>query len=744
MDKLKAKASSARNRLVEHTSRGTGTSSLPPTHSTPPQEDNANTTVNDAVPRPLTGTSAKDFAAPQHPPTEQSRCEPPTSLESSVDAGEPVPVPPRRGSASTASRTAQDASTPQLRAVGRPRSNSAPQRSTSSSSQPNRPMMSYRQPSVGLRRCPSPGPSRTTSANPTGTSTPLNRTASRLPVLDETCALEHQPTNATDPAPSISSEGSRQSDGGQPSRLKKASMAIQSKLGLTKTNQGEDGITRPTTPTAAQPYGREYSASMVDVLDTLDPEVQAITSLTNVQNSLFVPNLGNWVNRRPTYVLRPTRSERQSLEEINAVLEPARRTQAEQEALQRAETQEPPEGKLHRTRSEATLATVATIDSQLSESRFAVLPHGASLAGWSREDKAELNDHVRHMLHSRRSKFKRAMRGFGQYVRRRTSHDPILSGLTNMCVALGFLVTLYASLITLFGLAWVLFLIGWINVGGRQIYVVHVIDSVLVALFGVVGYGLAPFRAVDTYHMIYIAHYHHYTWSRRKKDRLPKLHDRNDLPSRNAPVSGPMNPDPEDPEKQWEFTVLTPKQQARLEHHQAKFSSSHSFYQPHETETHYAFPLRFLIAIVVLLDCHSLLQISLGATTWGIYYKDRHFAITTVILCLSIACNATAGLLITIGDHKTRKKDVIERMNRQELTERAMHKVEKKKERESESEREDNDDAGKRKKSMEIRRSLDIVKRRLVEGKSGLGSENESSGSPGGPLKKVEEGSAYP
>jgi hypothetical protein len=246
-------------------------------------------------------------------------------------------------------------------------------------------------------------------------------------------------------------------------------------------------------------------------------------------------------------------------------------------------------------------------------------------------------------------------------------------------------VTLYATLITLFGLAWVLFLIGWINVGGKQIYVVHIIDSVLVALFAIVGDGLAPFRAIDTYHMIYIAHYHHYTWSRRKKDMLPALTDHNDLPTGNAPIKVERTTDPEDPEKQWEFTVLTPKQQAKLEHHQAKFCKSHSFYKPHETETHHAFPLRLLVAIVVLLDCHSLLQISLGACTWGIYYKVRPMAITTVILCCSITCNATAGLLIWLGDKRTRKKDVLERMNRQELTEEAIRHVEEKKKKENES-----------------------------------------------------------
>lgn len=185
---------------------------------------------------------------------------------------------------------------------------------------------------------------------------------------------------------------------------------------------------------------------------------------------------------------------------------------------------------------------------------------------------------------------------------------------------------------------------------------------------------------------------------------LPELKDQNDLPTNNAPMGG-RNFTEEDPEKQWEFTVLSPKQQAKLEHHQTKFSNSHSFYKPHETETHHAFPLRFLVAIVVLLDCHSLLQISLGATTWGIYYKNRHPAITTVILCCSITVNAVAGLLITIGDRRTRKKDVVERMNRQELTEEAMQHLEKKKERESESEKDDDGDASKK-----GRRSLNLIR----------------------------------
>ncbi|KAJ4340982.1 hypothetical protein N0V87_002020 [Didymella glomerata] len=680
MDKLnlQQKTRTARNKFAEAVSRGNGTGSLAVPPSTLAINDDASTTgVNEGFPGQ---SAARDFAVPEREPVPQPRIEPPTSLQSSVDAGKRVPVPPPKDVRTPKKHGTSSPLTPQ-----RARSTSAPQRPQRGSPQQqtspySRPSPGVRQASIGIRRMPS---SVSLNQYAQATNPSSQRLSQPLDTLEEGRELGRTPSKASESTLTQP----------EPSRLRKVKSAIQTRVPFWNSPSVKDKekSLEASNPPAQGPAdeGMNYTSDMVDVLDTLDPEVATLTSLTNLQNSLFVPNLP-FFNRRPTYNLRRAPSETASIEEINRILGPAHAAQAENEL------QTPP--RLQRTETEGTTTTLATIDSQLSESRYAVLPHGTSLEGWSKEDKAEVNDHVRHMLHSKRSKFKRSMRGFGQYVRR----------------PLGFLVTLYATLITLFGLAWVLFLIGWINVGGRQIYVVHVIDSVLVALFAIVGDGLAPFRAIDTYHMIYIAHYHHYTWSRRKKDMLPALHDQNDLPSTNAPITGPRATDPEDPEKQWEFTVLTPKQQQKLEHHQEKFCKSHSFYKPHETETHHAFPLRLLVAIVVLLDCHSLLQISLGATTWGIYYKHRHFAITTVILICSITCNATAGLLIWLGDRRTRKTDVLERMNRQELTDEAIKKVEKKKERESESE---GDELTKNERKGRL--SLDMIRKKTQGSSSG-------------------------
>ncbi|KAJ5512401.1 hypothetical protein N7463_001953 [Penicillium fimorum] len=402
----------------------------------------------------------------------------------------------------------------------------------------------------------------------------------------------------------------------------------------------------PTLSTQEEQRQNEYGSHVVDVLDVIDPEVSALSTLTNVQNSLFVPNLGGFINRMPTYTIS--------------------RPQYSSDEEQGTTTDEGEPSKGDTTKQRPTLEQLhsfTSMSSVLRGPKYAVLPEGHALEGWTREDFAELNDHVRHMLHSRRSKFKRAMKGFKQYVRK----------------PLGFLVTLYATLITLFGLAWVLFLIGWINVGGKQSYVVNVIDNILVALFAIMGDGLAPFRAVDTYHMSFIAHYTFLSWKLRRKRALPGLKDKNDLPS--VPEKD-VDVECGDTikEDEHEFSVLDSRQQLRLMHHQNKFAKSHTFYKPHETMTHHAFPLRLLIAIVVILDCHSLLQMALGACTWSMEdYNKRPFALTTVILCCSITCNITGGVMIMIGDRRTRKKDVVERLFRQELTEEAMRKMEKKK-----------------------------------------------------------------
>ncbi len=274
-----------------------------------------------------------------------------------------------------------------------------------SSSAPNRPQQYPRRPqagrqaSIGIRRMPSSNALRQTAQQPTASTI---RSGTPLPALDEEQELgQLSSTNGsqstlTNPEP-------------EKSRLRKVKSAIQTRIPFWGNKVEEKSPTTSAHAAALQDdMSSNYTSGMVDVLDTIDPEVATLTSLTNMQNSLFIPNLP-FLNRRPTYNLRRRKSETESLEEINRILEPVRAAQADAQA--------PP--RLQRSPTEATTTTMMTIDSQLTESRFAVLPEDTDLSGWSVEDKKEVNDHVRHMLHSRRSKLKRSLKGFGHYVRRR-------------------------------------------------------------------------------------------------------------------------------------------------------------------------------------------------------------------------------------------------------------------------------------------------------------------------------------
>jgi len=172
-----------------------------------------------------------------------------------------------------------------------------------------------------------------------------------------------------------------------------------------------------------------------------DPEVSTLTTLTNVQNSLFIPNipfLNRYINRRPTYDLSRDPSRITELAESDSLA----RQMTQQLTRQATNKPVPPSPaapavppkdspqlqRLERERTQPDDLTFSdeirrrlSITSHVEENHYAVLPHGVTLEQWPQEDIDALDDYVRHMLHSRRSKFKRSMKGFGKYLRKRKS-----------------------------------------------------------------------------------------------------------------------------------------------------------------------------------------------------------------------------------------------------------------------------------------------------------------------------------
>lgn len=585
-------------------------------------------------------------------------------------------------------------------------------------------------------------------------------------------------------------------------------------------NRSDEDLYTPTSSGSSDLHEDE----VVDYLDVVDPEVATVTALQNVGNSIFFPPIPFLYNRRPTISLPsaanrrapPTPTGTPQGEARPDDIEMGMRPGSRQGPDDQSKDSRPGFGSIRRVASLVPGRKKKQVPPTTEEERR---KHIKEWADMDEEERNELDEHV-HLLLTKKAKFKRAARGFWRYVK--TPH--------------GFIITTYAFLITFWGTAICLFLLRWINVGNpaRQRYWIEICDQILCALFAAVGLGFAPFRAVDTYRMVQIAHYHFLTYKRRKELNLPELKDKNELPraaprlnmsqmtntmmiktglrkspglaadgeneadtegavtsgdtdnvgSGHAGHAGPQTADsswevldpvqsrqsaceveelkekrkrkhgffhrkkhskedvetggkdqtdqqrtdaeqlpsqgsPAPPPKKTahktypnkdgiiplgqlkrnpsiaselprdaeDVVVLSPKQQANLEYQQRKFHESHTFYRYRETVTHRPFELSLMMAIVILLDCHSCLQASLGGTTWGIYYKNRPTSVTATIITFSLSCNAVAGILIWLGGNRTKKKEEVERLLRIALEEEALRKMKKKQRRRLELER---------------------------------------------------------
>ena len=133
-----------------------------------------------------------------------------------------------------------------------------------------------------------------------------------------------------------------------------------------------------------------------------------------------------------------------------------------------------------------------------------------------------------------------------------------------------------------------------------------------------------------------------------------------------------------------EVSVLTPSEQAQLQHHQHSFHSSHTFYRYRETATHRPFPLWLMMTIVILLDIYSMLQACLAGTTWGIRYERRPTVLTATIISCSLSCNAIAGILIWQGGNRTRKTEVVKNRVKLAIEEQAIQRMERKRKKQEE------------------------------------------------------------
>jgi len=521
-----------------------------------------------------------------------------------------------------------------------------------------------------------------------------------------------------------------------------------------QVQENESQTQNPTNGTQAGP--NLHSDTMVDYLDVLDPAVSVFNTLQDYGNSAMLPNLPWLYNRRPMLRmdqlcddnhdnnLSPDSPEHPS-PQVTATdaVQPSTKDLPSLSVAGVNEMPQPsPVDSVLRLNADTRKSSEDSVDVREYDGEAPSWemdkdedPHTERWYQLDEDERKEFEGHIRHLL-TNKSKTKRMARGFWNFV----------------CTPMGFILTLYIFLIFSWGVVIFLFIVHWVHVEPYTKWRVwvEVCDQVLCALFVLRGVGFAPFRAVDTYRMVHIAHFHFLTYKRRKLLHLPKLQNENELPryskERLYRLAGQSRPEPpeeegpkelDDPSRDLEaigvrntdhirsegyhlddllqpipgqpgahrlsreqvqlqrlervpsiqsmiekdtpeVSVLTPSEQALLQHHQRKFHASHTFYRYRETSTHQPFPLWLMMTIVILLDIYSCLQACLAGTTWGIRYEHRPTVLTSTIISCSLSCNAIAGILIWQGGKHTRKTEVVKRRVKLALEQRAIERMERK------------------------------------------------------------------
>ncbi|CCM03162.1 uncharacterized protein FIBRA_05284 [Fibroporia radiculosa] len=250
------------------------------------------------------------------------------------------------------------------------------------------------------------------------------------------------------------------------------------------------------------------------------------------------------------------------------------------------------------------------------------------------DDEDNLDVHVEDVLR-KRDRLRRVMRGVWSFVK----------------TPLGFVTAIYGFLVVFWGTALVVFLARFIDLhnDNTQDFWIEICQQIETGLFSLPSIGLAPFRILDTYRIAKIMHYKRRTEKLRRKAGLPELYDPNDLP---------------DPQYDANYVpVLTEEEQVDLHYQQHMFMQAQTWYRPHGTQTHRAFPIDIAIWICVMNDLNTFFQCLLSGCMWGLNRFQRPAWTTATTLPLAFVAGILAGFYIYWGSRQTKRvKEVTERL----------------------------------------------------------------------------------
>jgi len=94
---------------------------------------------------------------------------------------------------------------------------------------------------------------------------------------------------------------------------------------------------------------------------------------------------------------------------------------------------------------------------------------------------------------------------------------------------------------------------------------------------------------------------------------------------------------------------------------------SQTWYRPHGTETHRAFPINTALWICLLNDGNSVFQCALAACMWSMNRFNRPAWTTSILIPLAFGCGIASGVLIWQGGKKTKRTERVEERLRRVL-----------------------------------------------------------------------------
>ena len=198
------------------------------------------------------------------------------------------------------------------------------------------------------------------------------------------------------------------------------------------SNRGGDASAHPTSAARADAYDNDIA----DLLDALDPEVQMLNTLGDIQNTWFIPHTGLFDRTRKVNLTKPpSTSQLAPLEPIDGSTDTSPASSSP--VLDSEKKEEGKDGKslpaVPAPPSAAEAAGEVVGPSTAIEMKgekvgtatvhrgeyFVVSSKLVDMSGWTEQEKADLDDYVRHLLHSRKERLNRKWRAFGKYVRTR-------------------------------------------------------------------------------------------------------------------------------------------------------------------------------------------------------------------------------------------------------------------------------------------------------------------------------------